>query len=101
MIHLYLQIMSCAKSYVFSTLQYVHIKCVAYGVVGQVLHNFWNSTDATVVLCVLQFWKIAWSGLNHVINIEGFSKILFEPDDVPGSLSFRLRKYNLYYDFYN
>ena len=58
---LYLQIMSCAKSYVFSTLQYVHIKCVAYGVVGQVLHNFWNSTDATVVLCVLQFWKIAWS----------------------------------------
>ncbi|KAF8083385.1 hypothetical protein N665_0776s0010 [Sinapis alba] len=41
-------------------MDYIHIKCVAYGSIAQEFDDLWNSTDANVVLCVLQFWKIKW-----------------------------------------
>ncbi|KAH0935058.1 hypothetical protein HID58_012175 [Brassica napus] len=76
--------------------QYEHIKCVAVGEVALFLHNYWNSTNVPVVLCVLQFWKligvlVTYSGFKHMATIDGFSRILFEPDDVPEIQSFRMR----------
>ncbi|KAF3521327.1 hypothetical protein F2Q69_00047025 [Brassica cretica] len=66
---------------------------------SQFLDDYWNSTNAPVVLCVLQFWEIDWGvgGFKHVRTIDGFSRILFEPDDVPEIQSFRMRI--PYYDY--
>ncbi|CAN7059991.1 unnamed protein product [Brassica oleracea var. botrytis] len=74
-------------------MEYEHINCVAYGEVALFLDNYWNSTNAPIVLCVLQFWEIDWGvgGFKHVKTIDGFSRILFEPDDVPEIQSFRMR----------
>ncbi|KAF2582856.1 hypothetical protein F2Q68_00000967 [Brassica cretica] len=69
------------------------IKCVAYGALAHVFHDLGNSTNANVVVCVLQFWKINWREglLKHVTNIDGFSIIIFESNDVPEIDDFRKR----------
>ncbi|KAH0892777.1 hypothetical protein HID58_055206 [Brassica napus] len=71
----------------------VVIKCVAYGTLAHVSQDLWNSTSANVVLCVLQFLQINWGvgRLKHVTNIDRFSKIIFEPKDVPKINAFRKR----------
>ncbi|KAL0741851.1 hypothetical protein Bca4012_083364 [Brassica carinata] len=45
----------------------VVIKCVAYGKLAHVLQDLWNSTDANVVLCVLQFWQLNWGKGNVML----------------------------------
>ncbi|KAJ4909808.1 hypothetical protein Rs2_04429 [Raphanus sativus] len=66
-------------------MDFVHIKCVAYGALAFQFQEYWESTDTNVVLCVLQFWQIEWGvgRLRHLRSIDGFSKILFEPNGVP------------------
>ena len=44
----------------FTDYSNVVIKCVAYGTLAHVFQDLWNSTNANVVVCVLQFWKINW-----------------------------------------
>ncbi|KAF3525828.1 hypothetical protein F2Q69_00048755 [Brassica cretica] len=63
----------------------VVIKCVAYGALAHVFNDLWNSIDADIVLCVLQCWQINWrqGRLKKVTNIDGFSKIVFDPTGVP------------------
>ncbi|CDY36618.1 hypothetical protein HID58_070165 [Brassica napus] len=80
-------------------MEYEHINCIAYAEVALFLDDYWNSTNAPVALCVLQFWEIDWGvgGFKHVRTIDGFSRILFEPDDVPEIQSFRMRI--PYYDY--
>ncbi|KAH0897135.1 hypothetical protein HID58_046703, partial [Brassica napus] len=58
----------------------VVINCVAYETLAHVFQDLWNSTDANVVSCVLQFWKVG--RLKNITNIDGFSKIIYEPNDV-------------------
>ncbi|WZY87363.1 hypothetical protein YC2023_033747 [Brassica napus] len=53
----------------------VVIKCVAYGALAHVFNDLWNSIDAYIVLCVLH-------RLKKVTNIDGFSKIVFDPTGV-------------------
>ncbi|KAL0723202.1 hypothetical protein Bca4012_037801 [Brassica carinata] len=62
-----------------------------YGTLAHVFQDLWNSTDANVVLCFLQFWQIDWGTGNNLTNIDGFSKVLFEPNDVPEIDAFRNR----------
>ncbi|KAH0922693.1 hypothetical protein HID58_022711, partial [Brassica napus] len=66
--------------------------CAAYGALTHVFQYLWNSTDANIVLCVLQFWQINWGvdRLKNVTNIDGFSKIVFESNDVLEIDAFRL-----------
>lgn len=40
--------------------RFEQIRCVAYGDIAVQLFHYWNSTVATVVLCVLKFWCIEW-----------------------------------------
>ncbi|KAH0892810.1 hypothetical protein HID58_055239 [Brassica napus] len=56
------------------------------------LYHFWNSTVATVVLCVLKFWRIEWRKrpLKLVSNYEVLSRMLFEPG-IPEIQAFRTR----------
>ncbi|KAF3507575.1 hypothetical protein F2Q69_00005389 [Brassica cretica] len=62
-------------------IEFVQVKCVAYGSMALQLYHFWNSTVAIVVLCVLKFWRIEWRKrpLKHVSNYEMLSRMLFEP----------------------
>ncbi|CAN6832982.1 unnamed protein product [Brassica oleracea var. botrytis] len=73
-------------------IEFDQINCVAYGNIALQLYQYWNSTVATVVLCVLKFWRIEWGegSLNHVGNYEGLSKMLFEPG-IPEIQAFRMR----------
>ncbi|KAH0926761.1 hypothetical protein HID58_019017, partial [Brassica napus] len=77
-------------------IEFVQVRCVAYGSIALQLNHYWNSTVATVVLCVLNFWRIEWGEghLNHVSSYEGLSKLLFEPE-IPEIQAFRMR-YNLF-----
>ncbi|KAH0889224.1 hypothetical protein HID58_051653 [Brassica napus] len=61
---------------------YKHLKCVAYGNNAPEIDAYWNSTRANVVLCVLSFWQIerGQGRLTWIKNIEGCSKIEFEPN---------------------
>ncbi|WZZ90253.1 hypothetical protein YC2023_118832 [Brassica napus] len=70
----------------------VVIKCVAYGALAHVFNDLWNSIDADIVLCVLQCWQINWGQgrLKKVTNIDGFSKIVFDPTGVPEIDALRL-----------
>ncbi|KAG5393671.1 hypothetical protein IGI04_023634, partial [Brassica rapa subsp. trilocularis] len=74
----------------------VAIKCVAYRALAHVFQYLWNSTDANIVLCVLQFWQINWGvdRLKNITNIDGFSKIVFESNDVLEIDAFRLKIVN-------
>ncbi|KAH0938008.1 hypothetical protein HID58_005469, partial [Brassica napus] len=69
----------------------VVINWVAYEALAHVFQDLWNSIYANVVSCVLQFWKINWriDRLNNVTNIDGFSKIIYEPNDVLEINAFR------------
>ncbi|KAF2567145.1 hypothetical protein F2Q68_00026366 [Brassica cretica] len=73
-------------------IEFVQVRCVAYGNIALQLYHYWNSTVATVVLCVLNFWRIEWGEghLNHVSSYEGLSKLLFEPE-IPEIQAFRMR----------
>ncbi|KAF3556328.1 hypothetical protein F2Q69_00015270 [Brassica cretica] len=73
-------------------IEFDQINCVAYGNIALQLYHYWNSTVATIVLCVLKFWRIEWGegSLNHVGNYEGLSKMLFEPE-IPEIQAFRMR----------
>ncbi|CAG7866071.1 unnamed protein product [Brassica rapa] len=68
------------------------IKCVAYGDMAIEFYHLWNSTVSSVVLCVLNFWQIerAEGRFKHMRNIEGFSKILIEPE-ITEIQAFRMR----------
>ncbi|KAF2595715.1 hypothetical protein F2Q68_00011092 [Brassica cretica] len=68
------------------------IKCVAYGDMAIEFYHLWNSTVSAVVLCVLNFWQIerAEGTFKHMRNIEGFSKILIEPE-ITEIQAFRMR----------
>ncbi|KAJ4896465.1 hypothetical protein Rs2_23259 [Raphanus sativus] len=68
------------------------VRCVAYGDMAIEFLHLWNSTVTAVVLCVLNFWQIERDedGFKHARNIEGFSKILIEPE-IPEIKAFRLR----------
>ncbi|CAN6905290.1 unnamed protein product [Brassica oleracea var. botrytis] len=68
------------------------IKCVAYGDMAIEFYHLWKSTVSSVVLCVLNFWQIerAEGRFKHMRNIEGFSKILIEPE-ITEIQAFRMR----------
>lgn len=60
---------------------------------AQEFTDLWNSTDANIVLCVLQYWQINWGDgrFKKLTNIDGFSKVVFEPNGVPEIDVFRKR----------
>ncbi|KAH0868872.1 LOW QUALITY PROTEIN: hypothetical protein HID58_062010, partial [Brassica napus] len=68
----------------------VVIKCVAYGAFAHVFNDLWNSIDADIILCC---WQIKWGQgrLKRVTNIDGFSKVVFDPIGVPEIDALRLR----------
>ncbi|KAH0938880.1 hypothetical protein HID58_006341 [Brassica napus] len=77
--------------------RYSPINCVAYGTTAVELLTYWNSRKANVVLCVLSVWQIerdevfnlkSVGGFRFMTNIEGFSKIVFEPN-IPEIEEFR------------
>ncbi|CAH8337243.1 unnamed protein product, partial [Eruca vesicaria subsp. sativa] len=41
-------------------IEFVRVKCVACGNMALQLYHYGNSTVATVILCVLKFWRIEW-----------------------------------------
>ncbi|KAF2533392.1 hypothetical protein F2Q70_00029616 [Brassica cretica] len=70
---------------------FTHLKCVAYGRLAEELNDFWSSTIANTVLCVLRFWRIEWgpSGFKFITNTE-VSQILFD-EDIPEIQEFKKR----------
>ncbi|XP_013665093.3 uncharacterized protein LOC106369492 [Brassica napus] len=70
--------------------EYSPINCVAYGTTAVELLTYWNSRKANVVLCVLSVWQIERDegGFRFMTNIEGCSKIVFEPN-IPEIEEFR------------
>ncbi|CAN7045644.1 unnamed protein product [Brassica oleracea var. botrytis] len=69
---------------------YKHLNCVAYGRNAVEIDAYWNYTRANVVLCVLSFWQIErlQGRLTFITNIEGCSRIEFEPN-IPEIIAFR------------
>ncbi|KAG5414338.1 hypothetical protein IGI04_001905, partial [Brassica rapa subsp. trilocularis] len=61
-------------NFFFTTYGNVLVKCVAYGTLAHAFQDLWDSTNADVVLCVLQSIQ--------ELNIDGFFKVVFEPYDV-------------------
>ncbi|KAF3503225.1 hypothetical protein F2Q69_00042502 [Brassica cretica] len=67
------------------------LKCVAYGIQNEKVNEFWCSTTANTVICVLSFWRIEWGegGFKYITNTGG-SQICFD-DDIPEIQDFKSR----------
>uniref|UniRef100_A0A0D3BTW6 Replication protein A 70 kDa DNA-binding subunit B/D first OB fold domain-containing protein n=1 Tax=Brassica oleracea var. oleracea TaxID=109376 RepID=A0A0D3BTW6_BRAOL len=64
------------------SIRFTQVKCVAYGSLAEKLYEYWSSTTANVVVCVLKLWRIEWGNgrFRCLTNIEGCSDILFDPE---------------------
>ncbi|CAF2142913.1 unnamed protein product [Brassica rapa] len=63
-------------------IRFTQVKCVVYGDLAEKLYEYWSSTTANVVVCVLKLWRIEWGNgrFRCLTNIEGCSDILFDPE---------------------
>ncbi|KAH0867523.1 hypothetical protein HID58_074545 [Brassica napus] len=68
---------------------FTHLKCVAYGRLAEELNDFWSSTIANTVLCVLRLIEWGPSGFKFITNTE-VSQILFD-EDIPEIQEFKKR----------
>ncbi|KAH0904527.1 hypothetical protein HID58_044030, partial [Brassica napus] len=47
------------------------LKCVVYGIEADKFNDFWISTNANPLVCVLSLWRIEWvKGASHLLQTQ-------------------------------